>query len=251
MAATVAGMLLASRSASRSPQHPSTPSLTATGAITSSVSPIHSLPADLLIEIAANHVSTAKDLNALALACGGFYLLTNPILYQHNLKKQRGTAAVWATIQGNIATLNRLKKHGADFDAIHKSPGCNIDPLCAAICLNQNDALCWLLENMSSSTAKNNALMCAIGVGDLLVCHILKHYGVSFQVTGSLGLKKLIQKAFRNDNVRILGALTFCYAVVEVVLAVEEEIATGVPVIGKMKALPSTCRGVRLGKKPE
>jgi ankyrin repeat protein len=74
------------------------------------------LPVELLLKIAEEHCTSARDLNALAQTCRGFHGLVNPVVYRHNVSEEGGDAVLWACEHGRIDTLEHLREQGARFD---------------------------------------------------------------------------------------------------------------------------------------
>ncbi|EUC40187.1 hypothetical protein COCMIDRAFT_42757, partial [Bipolaris oryzae ATCC 44560] len=65
------------------------------------------LPRELLYAI-AEHLHAESDLNAFARANRLLYHLTNPYLYDHNIRHSNSTALLWAAEHGKERTLCKL-----------------------------------------------------------------------------------------------------------------------------------------------
>ncbi|KAG7286208.1 hypothetical protein NEMBOFW57_008514 [Staphylotrichum longicolle] len=109
------------------------------------------LPVELMLNISSNFTS-AKDLDALARTCRGFYHHLNPLLYQRNIDQGQSSAVLWACEHGSIGTLERLHEQGADFGFLAKRPAhCGqttvFAPIHVAAKHGHVDIVWWLLDH--------------------------------------------------------------------------------------------------------
>ncbi|KAF5856133.1 hypothetical protein ETB97_007837 [Aspergillus alliaceus] len=83
------------------------------------------LPTELLSCIATHLLPSVQDVDSLAKASKILYVVTNPILYHHQIFHQDSSALIWAAKHGKPDPCNRLLQEGANpntQDPQHRTP---------------------------------------------------------------------------------------------------------------------------------
>ncbi|KAF5845576.1 hypothetical protein GGP41_009389 [Bipolaris sorokiniana] len=79
--------------------------------------PLVNLPHELLCAIVAEHLHAESDLNAFARTNRLLYHLTNPYLYDHNIRCSNDSALLWAAKHGQQRTVCKLLEKRAWLDS--------------------------------------------------------------------------------------------------------------------------------------
>jgi hypothetical protein len=201
-------------------QHTSdeSPVAAAAAAARPAVTGIATLPVELLLKV-TDYCNSAKDLNALARTCRGFYNSVNPALYRWHVTRQGAIAALWAATFGVVGTFRHLSAAGADYRFMRNELGYEYAPLTTAARHGRDEVVTWLIQNTdvaNHETALQCALAEAVTAGHAYTCRVLVQHGARFRVLARAEKVILVRDAVRQGKPWILSALEECLSADEV-----------------------------------